>query len=84
MEEHLKSAYKSLKRDGRYCIVIGDNNIRKVRVRTTDFLVEIAENVGFTKELQYNILLKNRSLNVDRKLDFADLIKYDRMIVLRK
>jgi DNA modification methylase len=84
MEEHLKSAYESLKNGGRYCIVIGDNNIRKVRVCTTDFLVEIAENVGFTKELQCNILLKNRSLNVDRKLDFADLIKYDRMIVLQK
>ncbi len=84
MEAHFISAYKNLKKGGRYCIVIGDNNIRKVQIKTTDFLVEIAENIGFTKELQFNILLKNRSLNVDRKLDFADLIKYDRMIVLRK
>lgn len=84
MEKHLKSAYDKLKKDGRYCIVIGDNNIRKIRVRTTDFLIEIAEEIGFSKELQYNILLKNRSLNVDRKVEFADLIKYDRMIVLKK
>lgn len=84
MEAHFTSAFKNLKKGGRYCIVIGDNNIRKVQIKTTDFLVEIAENIGFKKELQFNILLKNRSLNVDRKLDFADLIKYDRMIVLRK
>jgi len=84
MEAHLKSAYEKLKGGGRYCIVIGDNSIRKVKVRTTDFLIEIAERMGFEKELQFNILLKNRSLNVDRKLDFADIIKYDRMIVLRK
>lgn len=84
MEDHFSSAYKSLKVGGKYCIVIGDNTIRKVNVRTTDFLVQIASRVGFKKEFQFNILLKHRSLNVERKLDFADLIKYDRMIVLSK
>lgn len=84
MEQHFSSVYEILKPGGRYCIVIGDNNIRKVRVPTTNFLVQIATSLGFVKEKQFNILLKNRSLNIDRKPDFADLIKYDRMIVLKK
>jgi DNA modification methylase len=84
MKIHFEEAYKKLKDSGYYCIVIGDNNIRKVTVPTSNYLTTIAESVGFVKEKQFQILLKNRSLNIERNLDFADKIDYDRMIVLRK
>jgi len=84
MKKHFENAYRVLKNGGRYCIVIGDNNIRKVYVPTSEYLTKIAELVGFKKEMQFQIILKNRSMNVDRNLDFANKIDYDRMIVLKK
>ena len=84
MKKHFEEAYKVLKKGGRYCIVVGDNTIRKVPVPTSIYLSMIAESVGFKKEKQFQIILKNRSLNVKRNVDFAGKIKYDRMIVLRK
>ncbi|TKJ17061.1 hypothetical protein CEE44_00820 [Candidatus Woesearchaeota archaeon B3_Woes] len=84
MKKHFEEAYKVLKNGGRYCIVIGDNNIRKVFVPTSLFLSKIAESVGFKKEKQFQIILKQRSMNIDRNVSFADKIDYDRMIVLKK
>lgn len=84
MKKHFEQAYKILKNGGRYCIVVGDNNIRKVFVPTSEYLSQIAESVGFKKETQFQIILKFRSMNVDRNLDFASKIDYDRMIVLKK
>lgn len=84
MKRHFEEAIKVLKKNGRYCLVVGDNTIRKVFVPTSEFLILIAEKVGFKKEMQFNIILKNKSLNVQRNVDFANEIKYDRMIVLRK
>jgi len=84
MKKHLESAYSVLKKGGRYCIVVGDNNIRKVYIPTSEFLIKIAESIGFEKEMKFQIILKNRSMNVQRNVDFANEIKYDRMIVLKK
>jgi len=84
MKKHFEAAYKILKKGGRYCVVVGDNNIRKVRVPTSQYLTMIAESVGFKKERQFQIILKSRSMNVDRNVDFANKIDYDRMIVLMK
>lgn len=84
MEKHFKEAYRVLKNGGRYCIVVGDNNIRKVHIPTSKYLTDIAESVGFNKEKQFQIILKHRTLNVERNLDFADKIDFDRMIVLKK
>ena len=84
MKRYLEQAYNVLKEGGRYCIVIGDNNIRKVRVSTSEFIKKLAKDVGFEFETQFQIILKNRSLNVERNLDFADDIKFDRMVVLKK
>ena len=84
MKKHFGEAYRVLKNGGRYCIVIGDNNIRKIYVPTSKYLIMIAESVGFKKETQFQIILKFRSMNIDRNLDFANKIDYDRMIVLKK
>ena len=84
MKKHFEEAKKVLKNNGRYCLVIRDNNIRKVFVPTSEFLILLAEEVGFEREMQFNIILKNKSLNFKRNIDFANEIKYDRMIVLRK
>ena len=84
MKKHFEETFRVLKKGGRYCIVIGDNNIRKVYVPTSKYLTMIAESVGFKKEKQFQIILKFRSMNVDRNSDFANKIDYDRMIVLKK
>lgn len=84
MKKHFEEAIKILKNNGRYCLVVGDNNIRKIFIPTSEFLTQIAEKVGFKKEIRFNIILKNKSLNVQRNVDFANEIKYDRMIILKK
>lgn len=84
MREHLRNAYKILEYGCIYCIVMGDNTIRKVKVPTHKFLEMIAEDVGFEKIFQFQIILRNRSLNIPRNVDWADIIPYDRMLVLKK
>jgi hypothetical protein len=34
--------------------------------------------------MSFNLLLKNKKLNLPRNVDFANSIKFDKMVVLRK
>lgn len=85
MKEHFANSYKHLNKGGYYCFTIGDaSKICGVDIPVADILTEIAEEIGFTKIFQFNILLKNRRLNVPRNVKFAGIIKHDTTIVLQK
>lgn len=84
MNQHFSKAAELLERESLYCLVMGDNNICKVEIPTAKYLSELAEINGFRKEFQFNVLLKNKSLNIPRNVEWASDIKYDRIIILRK
>jgi len=71
-----------LDRNGRYCIVVGENTFMRVRVPTYAILAKIAEGAGF--ELQdvfvYDVI--NRHLDIPRWNDSR--IEKDHILVLRR
>ena len=84
MKMHFKSAYDSLKADGLYCFIIGDTSkICGVEIPVANMLRDIAIEIGFEEIFRFNLLLKNRKLNIPRA-SFAGTIKHDTVIVLKK
>ena len=84
MKKHFEEAYAVLKPNGAYCFVIGDNNICKVPIPTAKYLIEIAEDVGFKKKVNFEVLLKNRTLNLPRNVNWSGHIKTDKVVVFKK
>lgn len=84
MEKHFERTYELLDSESKYCLVIGDNTLCGVDIPTADFLVKIAENVGFEVDFSFKLLLKNKSLNLEKNLEYADDIDYDKVIVLER
>lgn len=84
MKKHFESAYESLKVGGLYCFIIGDTSkICGVEIPVANMLKDIAENIGFEENFRFNLLLKNRKLNIPRA-SFAGTIQHDTVIVLKK
>jgi len=84
IETHFQKAYEVLPKGAYYCFVMGDNSICKVKIPTYRFFYEIAERIGFREIFKFSLILKNRLLNLPRNVEWADIIPYDRMIVLKK
>jgi 16S rRNA G966 N2-methylase RsmD len=84
MRKHFESAYKALKKDGLYCFIIGDTSkICGVEIPVANMLRDIANEMGFNEIFRFNLLLKNRKLNIPRA-SFAGTIQHDTVIVLKK
>lgn len=85
MKAHFSSCFHRLQNRGYYCFAIGDiSKICGVEIPVARFLVEIAESVGFQKEFEFHLLLKNRRLNLPRNVNWAGTIKHDTVVVLQK
>ncbi len=56
LEECLKRAYKILKLNKHFCIVIGNRLVKQVRIPTDFIIAELSENIGFTCE---DIIVRN-------------------------
>jgi DNA modification methylase len=85
MKNHLKEAYDVLKPSGFYCLSIGDScRICGVKIPVATLLTDFAEQLGFIKIFRFQLLLKNRRLNIPRNVKWADTIKHDSVIVLQK
>jgi len=50
LEEYLKQAYKILKINKYFCIVIGNRLVKQIRIPTDFIIAELCENIGFTCE----------------------------------
>lgn len=84
IEQHLNHAYSFLPSRGFYIYAIGENTITNVRIETWKHILQMAENIGFKKVFEVGLLLKNKLLNYPRNLPWANEIKYDKIIVLKK
>ncbi|RAN56428.1 modification methylase [Dolosigranulum pigrum] len=83
MKINLSLVYDNLKTGGKYVIVIGDSNIRKVKIESWKILLEIAENIGFKQENYFNYLIQNPYIRIPRQ-NKGGKIKVDHVIVLEK
>lgn len=85
MKEHFKNSYKHISPGGYYCFAISDNStICGVDIPVASLLTTIASDIGFKKIFLFKVLLKNRRLNIPRNVKWANIIKYDSVVVLQK
>lgn len=84
MEEHLKFMSQRMKTGSKYCLVIGDSNICKTYIPTSDYLIKYAEKNNMKKTHHFFVLLKNRTLNISRDLEWADKIDYEQIVVFER
>lgn len=80
MSCNLKQVYKSLKKNGRYVIIVGNNNIRGEVFENWKYLSELAKTVGFSEETHFSSEIIRHFMRFNTK----DKIKKDWVIILRK
>jgi DNA modification methylase len=66
MRKNFVEVHRVLSRNGRYCVVVGENTFRKVRIPTYKILSRIAERSGFELESMYVYDVINRHLDIPR------------------
>ena len=85
MKTHFLQSSSHLKPGGYYCFSIGDiSKICGVEIPVALILKEMAEAAGLREIFNFNLLLKNRKLNLPRNVDWAGTIKHDQVIILKK
>ena len=82
-EKNLKEVYRVLKKNKRYCIVIGNNVIKGVFIPNDLLIRDMGERIGFKLENAFSYVIKNRLLRIPRQGRGGD-INIDNVIVLRK
>lgn len=80
---NLRLVYKNLSENGHYIIVIGNNNIRKVNIESWKVLKELALDIGYTAELDFNYIIQNPYIRIPRKGN-GGKINNDYVLVLSK
>ena len=83
MAKNMIAVREQLKQHGRYVIVVGDSNIRGQNVPTAKVLAEIAEKNGYSFELSFKYVIRDRYLHLPRG-NRGGIIKYDEILVLKK
>jgi DNA modification methylase len=66
MRRNFEEVNRVLKRSGRYCMVVGENTFRKVRIPTHLILARIAVRAGFEVEHRFVYDVINRHLDIPR------------------
>jgi hypothetical protein len=82
MRKNLCETNRVLKRNGRYCIVVGENTFRKVRIPTYGIIASIGQLAGFELEKTFVFDVINRHLDIPRWNDSR--IEKDHILVLKK
>ena len=80
MKINLIEVYRTLKKGGRYIIVVGNNKIRNELFENWKYLIEIANNIGYDTELYFGSEIIKHFIKVPRE----ERINTDWLIVLRK
>jgi DNA modification methylase len=80
MEAQLEETMRVLKPGGHYCIAIGNNVIRRIRVKSHEILVEIAESTGFVLEKQFFSKLIRHFIRIPRQ----ERMQGEWVLILRK
>jgi len=89
LNDCLKNAYKILKPNKYFCLVIGNRLVKQVRIPTDFIIVELAENIGFVCEdiMVRNIPskrmpIKNSPTNIAGELE--ETMTKESIVILRK
>lgn len=83
MHLNLQNVHKLLKKGAKYVIVVADSEIRGIEVPTSDILISLGKQVGFTCKLKFGYMIRNRYLRIPRK-GRGGLMKIDWVVVLEK
>lgn len=83
MAKNMAAIRDALKCGGHYVIVVGDSNIRGQAIPTAKILTEIAENIGYTFDLSFKYVIRDRYLHLPRS-GRGGIIKYDEILCLKK
>jgi len=89
LNECLKQAYKILKPKGYFCVVIGNRQVKQVRIPTDFIIAELAQEIGFTCEDIFvrnipgkRMPTKNSPTNITGELE--ETMTKESIVVLRK
>jgi len=66
MKQNLEEMYRVLTRNGVYCMVAGENMLKKNRIPTYKMIDILAQQVGYERNLIYEYDIINRHLDVPR------------------
>ncbi len=83
MEENLKSVFSCLQKGGHYCMVVGNSKIRGFDVNTSSIISKIAKTIGYTKELEFAYIIRNRYLRIPR-FGRGGFIPKDYVLIFKK
>lgn len=82
MRRNFCEVNRVLRRNGRYCVVVGENTFRKVRIPTYRILAQIAGQCGFDLSTTYVYDVINRHLDIPRWNDSR--IERDHILVFKR
>lgn len=80
MVQNMQEVYRTLKKGGRYIIVVGNNIIRKQNFETWRYLMPLAEQIGYSVECHFGSEIIKHFIKVPRE----QRINTDWIIVLQK
>ena len=80
MEKNIQEVYRTLKKGGRYAIVIGNNTIRRHNFESWKYLIEIAKRNNFELEIYFGSEIIKHFIKIKRD----ERINTDWIIILRK
>jgi len=82
MRRNINEVNRVLKKGRRYCVVVGENTFRRVRIPTYRILSRLCERAGFELESVFVYDVINRHLDIPRWNDSR--IERDHILVLRR
>lgn len=83
MEMNISNVRNYLSEEGKYVLVVGDCEIRKIIFPVYSYLIQLAMRNKYSKSFVFSYLIKNPYLRIPRN-NRGGLIKFDRIIVLHK
>jgi hypothetical protein len=82
MRKNLEEVNRVLRRNSTYCVVVGENTFRRVRIPTYRILADVAVHSGFDLEGLFVYDVINRHLDIPRWNDSR--IEKDHILVLKR
>lgn len=80
MVQNMKEVHRTLKKGGRYVIVVGNNVVRNQKFETWRYLMSLSEQIGFSVECYFGSEVIKHFIKVPRE----ERINTDWVIVLKK
>ena len=83
IHKNLLCVYQSLKENGEYHIIIGDNTIKKIDIPTHQIIASLAKTIGYKWFGYYKYQIKDHRTSIPRD-DVKNKIQYEYVLMLKK